>query len=69
MYTRVRVSTRVHLSVFSLIPEPYRLLTGVEYVVGRKNCDILIEKDKSISRSHATITAGFSATDLVCYWL
>ncbi|XP_045698168.1 nibrin isoform X1 [Phyllostomus hastatus] len=44
--------------------EPYRLLTGVEYVVGRKNCDILIEKDQSISRSHATITAGFPATGL-----
>ncbi|XP_036905232.1 nibrin isoform X5 [Sturnira hondurensis] len=42
--------------------EPYRLLTGVEYVVGRKNCDILIEKDQSISRSHAILTAGFSAT-------
>ncbi|KAM5313486.1 nibrin isoform 2-T2 [Glossophaga mutica] len=44
--------------------EPYRLLTGVEYVVGRKNCDIVIEKDRSISRSHATLTAGFTATGL-----
>ncbi|XP_024422290.1 nibrin isoform X2 [Desmodus rotundus] len=44
--------------------EPYRLLTGVEYVVGRKNCDILIENDQSISRRHATLTTGFSATGL-----
>ncbi|XP_053520686.1 nibrin isoform X2 [Artibeus jamaicensis] len=42
--------------------ESYRLLTGVEYVVGRKNCDILIENDQSISRSHAILTARFSAT-------
>ncbi|NWZ67696.1 NBN protein, partial [Acrocephalus arundinaceus] len=35
--------------------EPYRLLSGVEYVVGRKNCTILIQDDQSISRSHAVL--------------
>ncbi|NP_001069305.2 nibrin [Bos taurus] len=44
--------------------EPYRLLTGVEYIVGRKNCGILIEDDQSISRNHATLTANFSVTNL-----
>ncbi|XP_060055196.1 nibrin isoform X2 [Erinaceus europaeus] len=44
--------------------EPYRLLTGVEYVVGRKNSSILIEDDKSISRDHAVLTANFSITNL-----
>ncbi|KAF6323522.1 nibrin [Rhinolophus ferrumequinum] len=44
--------------------EPYRLLTGVEYVVGRKNCGILIENDQSISRNHAVLTANFSVTNL-----
>ncbi|XP_054451461.1 nibrin isoform X2 [Pteronotus mesoamericanus] len=44
--------------------EPYRLLTGVEYVVGRKNCDILIENDQSVSRSHATLITGFPTTGL-----
>nr|XP_007999234.2 nibrin isoform X2 [Chlorocebus sabaeus] len=44
--------------------EPYRLLTGVEYVVGRKNCAILIENDQSISRNHAVLTANFSVTNL-----
>ncbi|XP_074242998.1 nibrin isoform X3 [Saimiri boliviensis] len=44
--------------------EPYRLLTGIEYVVGRKNCAILIEKDQSISRNHAVLTANFSVTNL-----
>uniref|UniRef100_A0A8C3X0J0 Nibrin n=1 Tax=Catagonus wagneri TaxID=51154 RepID=A0A8C3X0J0_9CETA len=44
--------------------DPYRLLTGVEYIVGRKNCDILIEDDQSISRNHAILTANFSATNL-----
>lgn len=43
--------------------DPYRLLTGVEYVVGRKNCSILIEDDKSISRDHATLIANFSVTN------
>ncbi|XP_071410307.1 nibrin [Pithys albifrons albifrons] len=36
--------------------EPYRLLSGTEYVVGRKNCAILIQDDQSISRSHAVLT-------------
>ncbi|XP_059971551.1 nibrin [Mesoplodon densirostris] len=44
--------------------EPYRLLAGVEYIVGRKNCDILIEDDQSISRNHAVLTANFSVTNL-----
>uniref|UniRef100_A0AC11D897 Nibrin n=1 Tax=Ovis aries TaxID=9940 RepID=A0AC11D897_SHEEP len=44
--------------------EPYRLLTGVEYIVGRKNCGILIQDDQSISRNHATLTANFSVTNL-----
>ncbi|KAM5280729.1 nibrin isoform 2-T2 [Ctenodactylus gundi] len=44
--------------------EPYRLLTGIEYVVGRKNCAILIEDDQSISRNHAVLTANFSVTHL-----
>ncbi|XP_074211080.1 nibrin isoform X1 [Camelus bactrianus] len=44
--------------------EPYRLLTGVEYIVGRKNCGILIEDDQSISRNHAVLTANFPVTNL-----
>ncbi|KFP86979.1 Nibrin, partial [Acanthisitta chloris] len=36
--------------------EPYRLLSGTEYVVGRKNSAILIQDDQSISRSHAVLT-------------
>lgn len=49
--------------------EPYRLLTGTEYIVGRKNCAILIEDDQSISRNHAVLTANFAVTNLVCSWL
>ncbi|KAM6349483.1 nibrin isoform 2-T2 [Podargus strigoides] len=37
--------------------ESYRLLSGIEYVIGRKNCAILIKDDQSISRSHAVLTS------------
>lgn len=33
------------------------LLPGKEYVVGRKNCDILLPSDQSISRAHAHLSA------------
>ncbi|KAH0617581.1 hypothetical protein JD844_015990 [Phrynosoma platyrhinos] len=36
----------------------YHLLTGVDYVVGRKNCAILIQDDQSISRSHAVLSVS-----------
>ncbi|XP_059719374.1 nibrin [Haemorhous mexicanus] len=38
--------------------EPYRLLSGVEYLVGRRNSAILIQDDQSISRSHAVLTVS-----------
>ncbi|XP_058131686.1 nibrin isoform X1 [Dasypus novemcinctus] len=44
--------------------EPHRLLTGVEYIVGKKNCGIVIEGDRSVSRNHAVLTANFSVTNL-----
>ncbi|NXU09102.1 NBN protein, partial [Pardalotus punctatus] len=48
-----------YFSVSCLFPgEPYRLLSGIEYVVGRKTCAILIQDDQSISRSHAVLTVS-----------
>ncbi|NWS71039.1 NBN protein, partial [Crotophaga sulcirostris] len=48
-----------YFSVFCLLSgEPYRLLSGTEYVVGRKNSAILIQDDQSISRSHAILTVS-----------
>nr|XP_009672998.1 PREDICTED: nibrin [Struthio camelus australis] len=44
--------------------EPYRLLVGIEYVVGRKNCAILIQDDQSISRNHAVLTVSRPETTL-----
>ncbi|XP_009869745.1 PREDICTED: nibrin-like, partial [Apaloderma vittatum] len=38
--------------------ETYWLLSGTEYVVGRKNCAILIQGDQSISRNHAVLTVS-----------
>ncbi|NXG49809.1 NBN protein, partial [Psilopogon haemacephalus] len=46
------------LSAYLFSGEPYRLLSGTEYVVGRKNCNILIQDDQSISRSHAVLTVS-----------
>ncbi|XP_070796560.1 nibrin [Pituophis catenifer annectens] len=42
----------------------YRLLVGVEYVVGRKNCGILIQNDQSISRSHAVLSVNHPQVNL-----
>ncbi|NXA16302.1 NBN protein, partial [Sapayoa aenigma] len=48
-----------YFSVSCLFPgELYRLLSGTDYVVGRKNCAILIQDDQSISRSHAVLTVS-----------
>ncbi|KAG8133763.1 hypothetical protein E2320_011532 [Naja naja] len=43
----------------------YRLLAGVEYVVGQKNCGILIQNDQSISRSHAVLSVKHPQMNLV----
>lgn len=38
--------------------ETLYLLPGKEYVVGRKNCEILLGNDQSISRAHAQLSLG-----------
>ncbi|XP_056300371.1 nibrin isoform X2 [Pseudoliparis swirei] len=38
--------------------ETHYLLSSKEYVVGRKNCDIVLPNDQSISRAHAHLTAA-----------
>ncbi|XP_050987634.1 LOW QUALITY PROTEIN: nibrin [Labeo rohita] len=40
------------------------LLLGQEYVVGRKNCAILLSNDQSISRAHANLTVTEQAVTL-----
>ncbi|XP_043860345.1 nibrin [Dromiciops gliroides] len=44
--------------------DPYRLLVDVDYIVGRKNCGILIENDQSISRNHALLRVRHSMNNL-----
>ncbi|KAG7470009.1 hypothetical protein MATL_G00134790 [Megalops atlanticus] len=38
--------------------ETYYLLPGETYVVGRKNCEVLLQNDQSISRVHAHLTVS-----------
>ncbi|XP_013886736.1 nibrin [Austrofundulus limnaeus] len=38
--------------------ETHYLLPGKEYTVGRKNCDVLLPNDQSISRTHAHLSAA-----------
>uniref|UniRef100_A0A4W5LB83 Nibrin n=1 Tax=Hucho hucho TaxID=62062 RepID=A0A4W5LB83_9TELE len=40
------------------------LLPGKEYVVGRKNCEVILPNDQSISRAHAHLTATNQALSL-----
>ncbi|XP_053571883.1 nibrin [Bombina bombina] len=54
--------------MWKLVPESagetYHFLTGTDYVVGRKNCVILIPDDQSISRSHAVLSATHTVANL-----
>ncbi|XP_038665014.1 nibrin isoform X2 [Scyliorhinus canicula] len=55
--------------MWSLVPtssagEPYHLLVGVDYIVGRKNCAILLLDDQSISRSHAALSVSHPVANL-----
>ncbi|XP_072324081.1 nibrin isoform X2 [Scyliorhinus torazame] len=56
--------------MWSLVPtssageEPYHLLVGVDYIVGRKNCAVLLLDDQSISRSHAALSVSHPAANL-----
>ena len=42
----------------------HRLLVGREYVVGRRDCDILIPNDMSISRKHAVVKVVHAESNL-----
>lgn len=44
------------------------LLPGQEYVVGRKNCEILLSNDQSISRVHANLTVTEQVSNSVLYY-
>uniref|UniRef100_A0A6I8QR41 Nibrin n=1 Tax=Xenopus tropicalis TaxID=8364 RepID=A0A6I8QR41_XENTR len=44
--------------------DTYYILTGTDYVVGRKNCAILIPDDQSISRCHATLSVSYPSASL-----
>ena len=48
----------------SLVSEIY-MLSDKEYVVGRKDCDILLKDDPSISRKHAVLSVTFTESQVV----
>ena len=41
------------------------MLSDKEYVVGRKDCDILLRDDPSISRKHAVLSVTFTESQVV----
>ncbi|OWF40288.1 Nibrin [Mizuhopecten yessoensis] len=42
----------------------YVLLVGKSYIVGRKDCEILVENDAAVSRKHAELTVTHPETNL-----
>ena len=42
------------------------IVSGKDYVIGRKGCDIVIDGDKSISRKHGTLRMTHHEENLVC---
>ncbi|XP_060680394.1 nibrin isoform X2 [Hemiscyllium ocellatum] len=52
------------VSITSAGDKPYHLMVGVDYIVGRKNCAILLCDDQSISRSHAVLSVSHPAAHL-----
>ncbi len=54
-----------HCIVSLFADNKYGFLVGHEYSVGRKDCDILVESDMSISRKHATLKVTHEEANLV----
>jgi len=44
-----------------------QLLVGRQYVVGRRDCDIFVPNDMSISRRHAIIKIIYAESDIVSH--
>ena len=55
------------LFYFTSIYLVIQLLCGREYVVGRKNADILFTDDPSISRKHAALSVQYTEGQMVCF--
>uniref|UniRef100_A0A4W5LB51 Nibrin n=1 Tax=Hucho hucho TaxID=62062 RepID=A0A4W5LB51_9TELE len=53
-----------HLMTYLVPGFTHYLLPGKEYVVGRKNCEVILPNDQSISRAHAHLTATNQALSL-----
>ena len=53
------------LTEAGVVPEKYHMLTGRDYTVGRKDCDILVAYDQSISRRHASFHVSHPEANIV----
>lgn len=53
------------LTLHSFTGELYYLIGGKSHVVGRKDADLILSDDQSVSRRHAVITVVHSIKDVV----
>ena len=65
MYVCVSDICKLIVVLYSLTGELYYLIVGKSHVVGRKDGDLVLSDDQSISRRHAVITVVHSIKDLV----
>jgi hypothetical protein len=54
---------------YLILDVKYTLLIGHSYLIGRKNCDVLLSGDAAlaVSRKHAQIELVHPETNIVCY--
>ena len=46
----------------------FHLLIGHQYIVGRRDCDIIVPHDMSVSRKHAIIKFIYAESDIVSHY-
>ena len=52
---------------YLILDVKYTLLIGHTYLIGRKDCDVLLSGDTAVSRKHAQIELVHPETNIVSY--